>query len=119
MRKSLANHSVRLTVSFALAGLALFAMPAHATTWYQGAVQMVYPLTDGSFAIGVPTTLPTCSSSGSGSYLHVTPGQNTLTLDGAKAMLATVLTAFSMGRTVSISYDSSTSSCYVDGLLIQ
>jgi hypothetical protein len=115
----LAKLSVRSAASLAAAGLTLFATPAHATTWYQGAVQLVYPLPDGSFAIGVPTILQTCSGSGSGSYVHVTPGQNTVTLDGAKAMLATVLTAFSMGRTLSISYDSSTSYCYVDGLLIQ
>ena len=90
-----------------------------ATAWYQGAVQLVYPLNDGSFVIGVPTTLSTCFSSGQGVYLYVTPGQNAVTLDGAKSMLATTLTAFAIARTISVAYDDSTSYCYVNRLLIQ
>jgi hypothetical protein len=91
-----------------------------ATAWYQGAVQLVYPLNDGSFVIGVPTTLSGCLGSGAGGvYLYVTPGQNAVTLDGTKSMLATTLTAFAIGRTLSIAYDDSTSYCYVNRLLIQ
>ena len=90
-----------------------------ATAWYQGAVQLVYPLNDGSFVIGVATTLSACFGSGQGVYLYVTPGQNAVTLDGAKSMLATTLTAFAIGRTISVAYDDSTSYCYVNRLLIQ
>src|SRR6185312_2558763 len=90
-----------------------------ATVWYQGPVQLVYPMNDGSFAIGVPNILAVCSGSGSGSYLYVTPGQNGVTMDGVKSMLATVLTAFSQGKTISLAYDDSTAYCYVNRLLIQ
>ena len=82
-------------------------------------IKSVYPFNDGSFAVGVPATLLNCGSSGSGVYLYVTPGQNAVTLDGAKSMLATLLTAFALGHTVQIAYDNSTSNCYVNRLLIQ
>ena len=104
-----------------MAGTMLFttAIAQASTVWYQGPAQLVYPLNDGSFAIGVSTVLPVCSGSGSGVYMFVTPGQNSVTLDGAKNMLATVLTAFALGRPISVAYDDSTSNCYVNRLLIQ
>jgi len=86
---------------------------------YQGSVQLVYPMNDGSFSVGVSTILPVCYSSGSGVYLSVTPGQNAVTADGAKSMLATVLTAFALGKSISVAYDDSTANCYVNRLLIQ
>lgn len=120
-KRRLARVSFRLTALLVATAIAASAIPAHATpVWYQGAVQLVYPLNDGSFAIGVATTLPTCYGSGSGGvYLYVTPGQNAVTLDGAKSMLATVLTAFTSARTVEVAYDDSTSYCYVNRLLMQ
>ena len=90
------------------------------TVWYQGSVQLVYPMNDGSFAIGVPTILPVCSGTGqNGVYLYVMPEQNSVTADGAKNMLATVLTAFALGRSISVAYDDSTTNCYANRLLIQ
>src|SRR5690242_894182 len=96
----------------AIAVLAAAGPVCAATVWYQGSVQMIYPMNDGSFAIAVPSILPTCSGNGSGGvYLYVTPGQNGVVMDGLKNMLATLLTAFSTGRTISIAYDNSTASC--------
>jgi hypothetical protein len=109
----------RSSVIIALA-LLYHADPAQAgTVWYQGAVQLIYPFNDGSFAVGVPTSLPLCLGSGSGSYLFVVPNANAVTADGAKNMLATVLMAFALGKTISVAYDDSSSSCYVNRLLIQ
>jgi hypothetical protein len=100
--------------------LAVAASSANAgTVWYQGSVQLVYPLNDGSFLIGVPAVLPVYLGSGSGTYLYVTPGANAVTLDGAKNMLSTVLTAFALGRNIEVAYDDASSSCYVNRLLIQ
>jgi len=62
----------------------------------------------------------TCSGNGNdGVYLSVTPGQNSVTASGAQSMLATVLTAAALGRSVQIAYDDSLSSCYVNRLLVQ
>ena len=43
-------------------------------------------------------------------YVHV--GGNFVTADGAKAMLATALSALAAGMKVSVLYDDSTSFCY-------
>lgn len=102
-------------------GAVVIASHAYASsTWYTGSVQYVYPMNDGSFAIGVATSTPVCSNSGGGGvYMHVTPGQNGITAAATQNMLATVLTAFAAGRSIEINYDNSTSLCYVYGLLIE
>jgi len=111
-------RGTRSWVAIALLLLSALSPAQAATVWYQGPVQFVYPLNDGSFIIGIPN-VAVCTSSGSNSHLYVTPGANGVTLDGTKSMLATVLTAFSLGRTIEVAYDDSSSSCYVNRLLIQ
>jgi hypothetical protein len=117
MRDSIKQWAQRLAVM----GVFVATGPVSAATaWYQGTIQMIYPMSDGSFAIGVPTVLPTCSGNGSGGvYLFVSPGQNAVTADGAKNLLATLLMAFAQGRTISVAYDDSTLYCYVNRLLVQ
>lgn len=107
--------------SIAFLVLAQSAAPVNAATrWYTGTIQQIYPLNDGSFEIATSSVLPTCSGNGAnGVYLSVTPGQNAVTTSGVQSMLATVLTAFALERSVQIAYDDSTSSCYVNRLLIQ
>jgi hypothetical protein len=53
----------------------------------------------------------------SGVELYIYPNQNAVTADGAKGLLATVLTAYSLGKLVEVLYDNSDPHCwgrYVD-----
>jgi hypothetical protein len=113
---------VALLASGLLATTALTSIDAQADdAGYEGPLQLVYPMNDGSFALGFtpsPAYMSTCSSSGNVRYAFVAPGQVFVNTDGAKNMLATALTAFSLGKNVAITYDSTSSSCYVKRLMI-
>jgi hypothetical protein len=80
-------------------------------------VKTVYPQADGSFVIILVNDTSTCSAP-SPKYFFVTPGQNGVTVDGAKAILATTLTAFALGSSISLNFDDATPSCYVNRISI-
>jgi hypothetical protein len=84
----------------------------------QSTVKSVYPLSDGSFVIILTNDTSTCPGA-SPKYFFVTPGQNSMTLDGAKAMLATALTAFAPGSSLALSFDDATTYCYVNRISMQ
>jgi hypothetical protein len=46
-------------------------------------------------------------------------GQNGVTAEGVKAMLATSLLAYALQKPLQINYDDATSSCFVNRLLVQ
>jgi hypothetical protein len=66
---------------------------------------------DGRTVLQFGTTTSSCSGTPQGFY--VTVGQNGVSADGAKQILATALLAFSLGKTLTIYFDDSTSYCYV------
>jgi len=101
--------------------LVLCGANVHAATAYWAAnVQSVYPQSDGSFVINFASDSSSgCTSTTNPKNFFVTPAQNGVTTDGAKAMLATVLTAFVTGNTISFAFDNSTSFCYINRLAIQ
>ncbi len=84
----------------------------------QSTVKSVYPLSDGSFVVILTNDTSTCTAP-TPKYFYVTPGQNGVTLDGAKAMLATALTAFATGSSLALSFDDATTSCYVNRFSMQ
>ena len=84
----------------------------------QSTVKSVYPQADGSFVIILANDTSTCTAT-SPKYFYVMPGQNGMTVDGAKAMLATALTAFALGSSLELIFDDATTSCYVNRIVIQ
>lgn len=90
-----------------------------ASQFVQSSLVFVYPQADGSFVLGFAQGSTFCQSPNSPQYFYVTPGQNGVTADGAKAMLATALTAFGLGKTVSLAFDDATPYCYVNRFSIQ
>jgi hypothetical protein len=93
---------------------------AFATTQnLQSTLAFVYPMGDGSFVLGFTQGSTFCPSQNAPQYFYVMPGQNGVTVDGAKAMLATALTAFALGKTLSIAFDDSTTYCYVNRFSMQ
>lgn len=89
-----------------------------AELWNESPIKMVYPMADGSFALGFEGGLSACTSSGTIRYVHVAPSQNGVTADGAKNMLATVLMALATDRAVAVAYSNSSNFCYVNRLYI-
>jgi hypothetical protein len=90
-----------------------------ATVWHTGVLTYVYPLSDGQYVLGFGTILPVCFGSGSGSYLYITAGQNGVTAEGAKNLIATALMAFASGKTLDVAYDDSTAYCYINRFAVR
>ena len=86
--------------------------------WGVDTVKMVYPLANGSFVLILNTSPPSCPSAGNPKYLYVVAGENGVTADGVKAMLATALTAAAAGKQLQVAFDDSTVSCYVNRLAL-
>ena len=84
----------------------------------QSTVKSVYPLYDGSFVIILTNDTSTCPAT-TPKYFYVTPGQNMVTVDGVKAMLATALTAYATGSSLALSFDDATTYCYVNRFSMQ
>ena len=77
-------------------------------------VAWVYPLGDGSVILAFTQESPYCTAAGSPKYYLVMSGQNGVTADGIKSILATALTAFALGKPVSVVFDDATSNCYIN-----
>lgn len=99
-------------VALVLSGLADPAAAAEA--WAVATLKFVYPLGDGSVVLAMTTDPPTCTSTATPKYLLVRAGQNGMTADGAKNILAAALTALAMGTQFQVNFDDSTSNCYVN-----
>jgi hypothetical protein len=89
------------------------------TQYFQSTLQSVYPLADGSFVLIFSQSGSNCHSLNSPPYFYVAAGQNGVTADGVKGMLATALTAFSLGKTLAGAFDDSTPYCYVNRFSMQ
>ena len=87
-----------------------------ADAWWTGNLKFVYPLGDGSFVLGFTSDVGTpCQNASTPiKYYTITPGQYGVTLDGAKAMLATALTAFAMDKQITAAFDPASANCYVN-----
>ena len=108
------HRSVILGVMLTLVSATSYA----AISSVQSPVKSVYPLADGSFIIILTNDASTCLAT-SPKYFYVAIGQNGVAMDGAKAMLATALTAFSTGSSLSLIFDDATTNCYVNRISIQ
>ena len=82
-------------------------------------ITRIYPLSDGSVVLTIDNDNNTCSSPSNPKYYQITVGQNGVTADALKNMLAVSLSAFAMNRSVSINFSDSSSYCYVNRLYIQ
>ena len=110
--KTLARASI-------LAGLASMTGTANAAdAWATDTVNQVYPLGNGSFVIVLVNSPPACPNTNSPRYLYVVAGENGVTADGVKAMLATSLAAMAMGKQLQVNFSDSTASCYVNRLMV-
>jgi hypothetical protein len=91
---------------------------ANAESWLTSTIKRVYPLGDGSFVLIMTIDAADCAGTPGNKYHYVRPGVYGVTSDGVRAMLATALTAFASGKTVSIAFDQSSSSCDINRLTV-
>jgi hypothetical protein len=89
-----------------------------AETWHSGKIITVYPLANGSFVIAMDTDAAACTNTSKPKYHFVQVGQNSVTADGAKSILATALAAAAQGKTVTLNYDSDSASCYINRISV-
>jgi hypothetical protein len=122
MRKDEMTHDKRRRWIAGLAGAALMAVTSTApagTQYFQAPVQSVYPQGDGSFIVTFTQNTSLCPNQSSPQYFSVAAGQFGVNSDGVKAMLATALTAYALGKSLSFVFDDSTTNCYINRLSIQ
>lgn len=78
---------------------------------FQSSVQFVYPLGDGSFVLGFTENAAGCPNAESPTkYFFVTVGQNNVSTEGARHIMATALLALAADKSVVFVFDDSTSS---------
>ena len=102
------------------AAMICFGMTASATErWHNSTLAWVYPQAAGDFVMGFDVSPTFCTNANTPvKYLYVTVGQNGVTAEGAQKMYAAALTALSLAKPLTVAFDDSTSSCYVNRLLL-
>ena len=97
----------------------LLAPTAHAAeAWHSSTIRSVYPLSDGNFVLIFDAQSAQCTNATSPKYHYVAVGQNGVTTDGIKALLATALAAAAQRLTVTIAFEGASSACYINRLSV-
>lgn len=89
-----------------------------AEVWHTAYLKYVYPQANGSVVLVFTADSASCTSPNNPKYYSITVGQNSVTVDGLRAMHATALTAFAMERQVQFAFDNATANCYITRLLV-
>jgi hypothetical protein len=97
----------------------MFAGGANAVEgWATDTLRYVYPLSTGNFVIALNSNPAICPAVGDPKYFYVVAGENGVTADGVKAMLASALAAMAMGKQIQIAFDNATTYCYVNRFVV-
>lgn len=86
---------------------------------YTGPIRMLYPVADGTYVLIFNANMAACSGGTGYKYMYIRVGQNSVTTDGQKYIVATSMLAFATERAVSVVYDDSSSYCYVNRLSVE
>lgn len=102
--------------------LALMLLPvasAHAeNTWHTSKVKKIYPLGNGDIVLKFFDNHLKCNNNDTPGAFYLSVNQNKVTSDGFKNMLSVVLTAAATSKEVSVYFDASSSSCYINRLFV-
>jgi hypothetical protein len=104
-------------ILLACLGLCVSAI-SNAEAVHTSTIKTVYPLANGSFVLIMTEDAPSCGGTPGSKYHYVRPGVFGVTSDGVRAMLASALTAFALGKTVSIVFDETITSCDINRFTI-
>jgi hypothetical protein len=106
----------KLVPGLALLSCSMFAQAAE--QWGASTVRSVYPMGNGNFVLQLMTDPPACPATSSPKYLWVSVGENGMTAEGAKALLATALAAMAMDKTIHVAFTDTSTNCYVNRLAV-
>ena len=84
-----------------------------------GLLKYVYALSDGGIALTFQVDPANCPGPGPGKYLYIYAGQYGTNALGAKNMYAQALAAKLANRVVTVGFDDSTTSCFINRLRIE
>jgi hypothetical protein len=105
-------------VAIVTAVLLATAQAPAAEVWHVSKIRWVYPQPDGqTFVLVFQADAPSCPTVAP-KYHYVTVGQNSMTAEGLKHVLAASLSAAAQGLTVQVAFDNATANCYVNRLLV-
>jgi hypothetical protein len=107
----------KLGTLFCLAMLAATSTSAWAETWHTARIKSVYPLANGSVVLIFVEDAPACPGSVPGKYHYISVGENGVTAEGVKMLMATALVALAMDKTVSVAFAEGSSGCYINRLI--
>lgn len=87
---------------------------ANAGIWHKSKVNIIYPLANGDFVIGLVTENSNCSNVNG--FYRVYVDYYGVTSEGANKMYSAAIAAASQGKTIEINFDSDSGQCYINRL---
>ena len=96
-----------------------FTAVASAREWHSSKITRIYPQGNGAFALTFENSDPNCTNTSNPPYYYVRSGHNGVDAEGSKKIYSAALTAATIGKTVTINFDPSGPSCYINRLFIQ
>ena len=113
-RSSIFRQTLAATILFA--GLAPVLQAAD--VWHRSTLKAIYPLADGNYILSFTSDAPGCTSTNSPKYHYVFVNENGISEEASKKIYAASLLAYSLGQSVSIVYNDTTSSCFINRLYL-
>lgn len=86
--------------------------------WHNATIRSIYPLSDGAVVLQFHSDSSSCPSTSTPHYYYARVGENGLTQNALDNILATALTAATLGIPVEINFDSASTLCYINRLRI-
>ena len=112
----------RVSIATTLLSLAILALGSTtalaADAVYAGPIRMLYPNADGTYVLILNANMAACGGITGYKYLYIKAGQNGVTADGQKNIIATSMLAFAADRNTSIVYDDSTTNCWINRISV-
>lgn len=109
---------MKTKIVLSLFGMSLCSVSFAANVLHSSPIKAIYPLANGSFILRLVNEAPTCPSTTTPKAYYVQVGQNAVTADALPMLYAASLAAAAQGLPITIFFDDSTTSCFVQRLSI-
>ncbi|TQV86651.1 response regulator receiver protein [Aliikangiella coralliicola] len=105
---------------FLVASICLMSKTAFAAgVWHTSKIKMIYPLADGSVILTFKSDSASCTNAGIPKHYQLKVNSNGVTETALNNIYSIAMLAFSTGKNLTIYFDDSTSSCYINRMLIE
>ena len=92
----------------------VFASP----TWHTSTIKQIYPLSDGGVVLIFNSDSASCTNGNSPKYYSLSISENGVSDAGFKNIYSIALVAAASAKQVTINFESNTSACYINRLLV-